>query len=250
MSSEYVIYGYWLPGYSEGDLFPIASDIQGLTPGAIVELFELDLTAFGGELLRFHAGTNSLLGPVIWGGNEYTPFPVQASGFEFNGQGQAARPKLAAANVAGSITALVLQFEDIVGAKVTRHRTLAKYLDAVNFAGGVNQFADPEAEFPNDVFFVDRKSLETNQVVEFELSPAMDVTGVQLPRRQIVQNVCPWAYRGSECGWTGTTYYDADDVATTLANDACGKRLSSCKVRFGQFAELPYGGFPAAGLIR
>lgn len=225
-------------------------DLRKLEPGAIVELFELDLTAFGGELLRFHAGTNSLLSPVVWNGNEYTPFPVQASGFEFNGQGQAARPKLAAANVAGSITALVLQFEDIVGAKVTRRRTLTKYLDAVNFPGGVNPTADPLAAFPSDVFFVDRKSLETNQVVEFELSPAMDVTGVQLPRRQIVQNVCPWAYRGSECGWTGTTYYDADDVATTLANDACGKRLSSCKVRFGQYAELPYGGFPVAGLLR
>lgn len=228
----------------------IRADIQKLAPGAIVELFELDLTSFGGTVLRFHAGTNELMGNVVWQGNTYTAFPVQATGFDFNGNGQQVRPKLLAANVAGSITALVLQYDDIVGAKLTRHRTLVKYLDAVNFTGGVNPSADPTAEFPLDVYYVDRKSAENNALVEFELAPAMDVTGVKLPRRQIIQNVCPWAYRGAECGWTGTTYYDASDTATTLANDVCGKRLSSCKVRFGQYAELPFGGFPAAGLLR
>jgi phage-related protein len=32
--------------------------------------------------------------------------------------------------------------------------------------------------------------------------------------------------------------------------DQCGKRLDSCKLRFGEGAVLPYGGFPAAGLVR
>jgi len=229
----------------------LAANTQRLEPGAIVELFEVDLTPFGGELLRFHAGTNALRQNVVWQGNTYTAFPIQASGFEFNGQGQAPRPKLLVANVIGSITALVLQYDDIVGAKVTRIRTLAKYLDAVNFPGGSNPTADPGAEFPRDVFYVDRKATETNELVEFELSPAMDVTGVMLPRRQIVQNICVWRYRGAECGYTGTTYFNSSDQSVgTLAQDVCGKRLSSCKARFGQFAELPYGGFPAAGLVR
>lgn len=228
----------------------IQTDIQKLAPGAIVELFEIDLTPFGGSLLRFHAGTNSMLGNITWQGNAYTAFPVAASGFEFNGQAQAPRPKLQVANVAGAITALVLQYDDIVGAKVTRKRTLAKYLDAVNFPGGSNPTADPSASFADDVFYIDRKSMENNVVVEFELAPAMDVTGVQLPRRHIVQNVCVWKYRSADCGWTGTTYYDANDAATTQANDVCGKRLSSCQARFGSNAPLPFGGFPAAGLIR
>ena len=229
----------------------IKTDIQKLAPGAIVELFELDLTPFGGDVLRFHAGTNGLIQNVTWQGSVYTAFPVQATGFEFNGQGQAARPRLVVANVVGAITALVLQYQDIVGAKVTRRRTLAKYLDAVNFPGGTNPSADPTAEFPLDVFYVDRKSAETNEIVEFELAPAMDLTGVMLPRRQIIQNICPWGYRSSECGYTGTAYFNANDQSvTTLAQDVCGKRLSSCKLRFGQFGELPYGGFPAAGLLR
>ena len=88
-------------------------------------------------------------------------------------------------------------------------------------------------------------------MVEFELAASFDLEGVTLPRRQIVQNVCPWRYRGSECGYTGTAYLDANDQAVASSSlDVCGKRLSSCKARFGQNAELPFGGFPAAGLIR
>jgi lambda family phage minor tail protein L len=228
----------------------LAQDVQALAPGFIVELFELDLTPFGGELLRFHAGTNGLSANVTWNGQAYTAFPVMASGFEFSGQGQMPRPKMVVSNVVGSITALVLQYEDLVGAKVTRRRTLAKYLDAVNFAAG-NTAADPTAEFPADIYYIDRKSVETNELVEFELAPAMDVTGVMLPRRQIIQNICPWQYRGSECSYTGTNYFDTNDVSVgSLGLDACGKRLSSCKARFGQYAELPFGGFPVAGLFR
>jgi lambda family phage minor tail protein L len=72
-----------------------------------------------------------------------------------------------------------------------------------------------------------------------------------LPRRQVVQNVCAWRYRSAECGYTGGAVADINDQPTTdPARDQCGKRLASCKLRFGQYAELPFGGFPAAGLIR
>jgi phage-related protein len=30
-------------------------------------------------------------------------------------------------------------------------------------------------------------------------------------------------------------------------DDVCGKRLSSCKARFGENAELPFGSFPSLG---
>ena len=121
----------------------------------------------------------------------------------------------------------------------------------MNFASGANPTADATAEFADDVYFIDRKSRETRDVVEFELAAAFDLEGVSLPRRQIVQNVCPWQYRGAECGYTGTAYFNANDEAvSSRAQDACGKRLVSCQKRFGANAELPFGGFPAAGLIR
>lgn len=229
----------------------ITSEIQKLEPSAIIELFVLDATAIGSDVFRFHAGTNGLRQNVVWQGNTYMPFPVQASGFDMSGNGQLPRPKLVMANVTGAITLLVLQFEDMLGAKITRKRTLAKYLDAVNFPGGVNATADATAEFPDDVFFIDRKVTENRDVVEFELAAAFDVAGVKLPRRQIIQNVCVWRYRGGECGYTGTNYFDAnDDPVGSAGLDVCGKRLSSCEARFGVNNPLPFGSFPAAGLTR
>ena len=39
---------------------------------------------------------------------------------------------------------------DLTGAKVTRIRTMAKFVDAANFSGATNPFGtpDPDAEFP------------------------------------------------------------------------------------------------------
>lgn len=229
----------------------ITSEIQKLAPSAVIELFVLDATNIGGEVFRFHAGTNALRGKVVWQGNEYLPFPIQVTGFEYNGTGQLPRPKVVVANLTGVITTLLLELDDLLGAKFIRKRTLAKYLDAVNFDGGVNPSADATAEFAEDVYYVDRKASENRDLVEFELAASFDLQGIRLPRRQIIQNICPWRYRGSECGYTGSAYFDANDNRVgALAQDVCGKRLASCKARFGEYAELPFGGFPAAGLIR
>lgn len=226
-------------------------EIQKLAPSALVELFVLDLTALGGTTYYFHAGTNQLNTDVVWQGQTYTRYPVDASGFELSGRGTMPQPKVRVANIDGVIGALCKALGDLVGAKVTRKRTFAKYLDAVNFPGGVNANADPTVEFTDEIWFINRKAEECFLYVDFELASASDVSGVQLPRRQCIANICAWNYRSAECSYAGGAVADANDVATTvLANDVCGKRLKSCKLRFGSFAQLPYGGFPAAGLVR
>lgn len=228
----------------------INKDIQSLTTTAIIELFVLDMTSAGGDKVYFHAGTNELKRSIVWQGVTYSPYPIQVRGFEFKGQGKLPRPTVQIANVTGAISAFIRDYEDLLGCKVIRKRTMAKYLDAVNFADG-NATADPSSHFMDDIFYIDRKSTENKLIVQFELAAAFDVQGVELPRRQIVQNVCPWRYKGSECGYVGTSYFDTNDTSvSTVALDVCGKRISSCKIRFGSTSELPFGGFPAAGLTR
>ena len=229
----------------------IVSEVQKLEPSAVIELYELDLSQFGDNVYRFHAGTNGMSQPIVWQTHTYQPFPVKVAGFDMNGRGEIPRPKITVANVTGAITGLVLLFQDMIGAKVTRKRTLAKYLDAENFPGGTNPTADATAAFADDIFYIDRKSQETKDTVEFELTAAFDLYGVKLPRRQIIQNLCIWKYRSTECGYTGTTYFDANDnpVGSSVL-DVCGKRLSSCKCRFGANNPLSFGSFPAAGLIK
>jgi lambda family phage minor tail protein L len=225
----------------------LTADVQTLEPGALVELFELDATAISGDLLRFHAYTK--VGSIWWQGVEYSPWPIMAEGFEMQ-PSKPPMPLLTVGNIDGSIAAACLAYQDLVGAVVIRHRTLGKYLDAVNF-GGVNPTADPTQELPPDKWYIERKAIENNTTVQFELSSALDFGGVQLPRRTIIANQCPWTYRATECGYVGGPVAKADDTATSDPTlDVCGKRLTSCKLRFGANNPLPFGGFPAAALTR
>jgi phage-related protein len=116
---------------------------------------------------------------------------------------------------------------------------------------GDNPQADPNAGFADEIWYVDRKAAENGVFVQFELAAAFDVQGTQLPWRQFIQNVCIWGYRSPECGYAGGPVADRNDQPTSDINsDKCGKRLASCKLRFGEFEQLPFGGFPGVGLVR
>lgn len=231
------------------------SELQGISPSSIIELFVLELNALqhgAAATYRFHAGTNLVSnGDVVWASNTYQRFPIEADGFEYTGQGTLPRPRIRCSNIFGTITAILLTLPSgLEGAKVTRIRTMARYLDAVNFPGGTNPYGtpDPTAEFPREIYYIDRKASETRDLVEFELASAFDLAGVRAPKRQCISSICQWRYRSAECSYTGTNYFDANDSPVGSAGlDVCGKRITSCKARFGQTAELPFGSYPGVG---
>ncbi len=227
------------------------SEIQKLEPDSIIEVFLVDATNINAGIFRFHAGTNELRQNIFWQGEEYVRYPIQAAGFQMTGSGPAPRPHLVVSNFMSAITTVLLGSDDLLGAKVVRKRTLKKYLDAVNFTDGINANADSSAHFADDIYYVDRKVNESKEAVEFELVSALDLSGVMVPKRQIIQNSCPWKYRGAECGYTGTSYFTKNDLSTAdQTKDSCSKKLQGCKARFGVGAELPYGGFPGADLYK
>lgn len=231
------------------------SDLQAISPSAIIELFTLELNALQHGVTttyRFHAGTSlNSNGELVWAGNSYTRFPVEAEGFAYEGKGSLPRPKIRCSNILGTITSILLSLPaGLEGAKVTRIRTLARYIDAVNFPGAVNPYGAPDstAEFPREIYYIDRKVTETRDVVEFELASAFDLVGVRAPKRQCISNICQWVYRSAECGYTGPNYYnESDQSVATAGQDVCGKRLSSCTIRFGSTSPLPFGSFPGVG---
>ncbi|MBX3589088.1 MAG: phage minor tail protein L [Ramlibacter sp.] len=229
----------------------IAGDVSRLEISAPVELYELDAAVVGGGVHRFANMTNELGTAVVWQGQSYSPFPIEVTGFENSSDGPLARPRLSVSNVNGMVGALIRDYQRLEGASFIRRRTLAKYLDAANFALGVNPTADPTAHWPDELWLIDRVDQRNKSVVVWELCSPLDWAGVMLPRRQILAAACAWRYRGSECGYTGGPVAKADDSATSdPAADSCGRRLTSCKLRFGATAELPFGGFPGAGTTR
>jgi len=186
----------------------IFSSLQDINPSAIIELFTIQLsTALHGAntLYRFHAGSNlNANGKIQWNSNEYFRFPIQATGFSFQ-KGQLPRPKITISNGGNtgssvtnlSFSAILLSVNettagnDLTGAVVTRIRTLAKFLDAANFADGTNATADPNAEFPQEIYSIDRKITETREIVEFELAAPTDLAGVRIPGRQCTRTLFP-----------------------------------------------------------
>jgi len=232
----------------------VYEELAVLGPNAIIELFELQLdsTLHGASTTYYwHNGVNAAVtGNIVFAGNTYFRLPVEATGFDYTSSGSLPRPTLRISNLFSDMTALLLLVNvttpgnDLGGATVRRIRTLKKFLDG-------EAAADPNARFPTEIWYVDRKSNENRDLVEFELASKFDLAGIMLPQRQIIANVCQWKYRGTECGYTGSNYWNIDDqVVGTLAADVCGKRVESCKLRFGATAELPFGSFPGAGLTQ
>tara|TARA_R100001082_G_scaffold70608_1_gene40227 strand:- start:273 stop:848 length:576 start_codon:yes stop_codon:yes gene_type:complete len=178
----------------------VFSNLQSINPSAIIELFtlQLDNSLHGATTVyRFHAGSNlNANGKIVWAGNEYLRFPVQATGFAFQ-KGQLPRPKITISNATGLVSAILLSVNetttgnDLTGATVTRIRTLAKFIDAVNFADGTNATADPTAEFPQEIYAIDRKANENREIVEFELAAPTDLAGVRIPGRQATRSLFP-----------------------------------------------------------
>ena len=237
------------------------SELQKVNPSSIIELFELETFANlhgSATTYRFHAGTNDVsAGDLVWNSNTYSKFPIEVDGFDYNAEsGSLPRPTIRVSNLLGTITTILLGVNattpgnDLTGAKFTRIRTLVRYIDGANFSGGTNPYGTPDAtaKLPDEIYYVARKVSENRDIVEFELSASFDLAGVRSPKRQCNANLCPWIYKGSECGYSGSNYFDENDKTVTSSSaDVCGKRLSSCQIRFGSTNALPFGGFPGIG---
>lgn len=128
-------------------------DIQQLEPGSVIQLIEIDGTEFGmDQVLRFHAHNIQEEGwaafaaenlpAIIWQGNQYDPHPYELKGMELSSTGSQPTPTLSVGNVGNYVTALCLEYDDMVRAKVKIHTTLSKYLDAANWKDG-NPGASP-----------------------------------------------------------------------------------------------------------
>ena len=186
----------------------VFNNLQSINPSAIIELFKLQLSTAihaANTTYRFHSGSSlNANGRIVWKTEEYFRFAIKAEGFAFQ-KGQLPRPKLFVSNGGNvgssldglSISAILLTVNettpgnDLTGATLTRIRTLAKFIDAVNFADGQNATADPNAEFPQEIYSIDRKATETREIVEFELAAPTDLAGVRIPGRQATRSIFP-----------------------------------------------------------
>lgn len=242
----------------------VGRQIASPNAGERVELFLLDARAIGSELFPFTpAPVLNAQGeyvPPQFGGQIYTPAPVETSGWEWSGDGPMPQPRITVkfarpdgdrTSFGSLLLAAVRAFDDLIGATLTRIQTFRNFLDD-------GDDADPEAHRGLEIYEV-KQRLESNGLgITLRLGSPIDQEGVSLPRRQAYPR-CGWLYRVADgeggfdysnavCPYTGPLMFDAlGNVVADPALDICGKSLTDCKLRFGATAELPFGGFPAIG---
>lgn len=200
----------------------VSSEFYSLTPSTLISLFEIDVTnlAFDTGLIfdindnkdtifRFHNNVKLGNNDIFWNGKRYIAAPIDVQGFETNGSGTLPVPTMSLSTNDDGIAAFTVlkekirQLGDLVGAKFTRIRTLAKYLDLVNFIDSITPELgfepDPYATLGVDIFFIDRKANENRNYIQFELASILDVEGIKLPLRIVTSTRCVFSYRGSGC---------------------------------------------------
>ena len=219
--------------------------------GAIVDLFKVTLE--DGSVERYTTGPVDGAS-VRYGGQTFAPLPITLDGARFVSSGAAGRPTLRVSNL-GTAT----EPRDWHGATIERTRTLARYLDGA-------AEADSDRHFAVESWVVDRLSSQRRDEVVWQLSSPLDLEIAMIPGRQVLRDVCGWAYRRrvngawvnppaeTGCPYRGTRpdggpFWNAEDEPTNdPAKDKCSLRLSGCQLRFGEHGELPFGGF--AGVAR
>jgi lambda family phage minor tail protein L len=222
----------------------IKQDIQNINVGSpIVSLFKLDTTVLGGGVYYFVSATESNT-YVTFNSIQYSPLPVEFEGMSMTSDGKMARPTISISNISYLLLSEIITYKDLIGSKLTRTRTFMKYLDG-------QSEADVNAKFPDDIFYLEQKIQHNKYLIKWSLRCALDLDHIMIPKRQCL-SYCNYKYLGvsdanSECPYDGSNgFFTELGVSTTEENDKCGKKLTDCKLRFGN-NPLPIRGFPSIG---
>ena len=226
----------------------IISELQRVAPSAVVTLFEIDVeqllidnlipydnTTRTDAVFRFHNNLKLIKQDIIWKGQTYKASPIRVTGYESSMKGTSATPRLTLLSDEEDnpnfreLRVLLRRLDDMVGAKVTRIRTFAKYLDEANFyinVGGEKRLLgteniipegfqpDPLAEFPREIFFVERKISESRKGIELALASPIDLENMTLPNRLCLARSCQFEYRGEGCLYEYSSHFGANDTET------------------------------------
>lgn len=210
---------------------------MGVPKNALISLFTLEIPAvWGGGYIRWTNDHNEKGEPMVFNGITYYRMAIEADGFDQDSTKEAI-PKLRVGNVDGTVGYQASVMGNFSNCKVTRTRVFAVHMDAANFIDG-NPDADPLAALRTDVFYIDSKTVESKEVVEFELRSATNLRRAKLPGGTITNNTCLW-----------------NAVADCKFALTCGKTFLDCQTNWDAdvTATFPPGtypmrAFPACGL--
>lgn len=231
--------------------------VQSLSPGAIVELYTLDMSPIGYNTQLYFSPSYQSAHDLSFGGQLYTSAAIKITGFKKNSDGTAVQPSMAVPNVNNLAVSLLQQYGGLIGAKITRRRTFSMFLDFLDDGVTANPFSDPSSQFIPEVWWVEQKTDHNRTYIKWNLASVTDFDNKFLPTRRIWKDLCERTYRywdptanafnyqGVTCPYTGGNFFDINGSAqTNPAFDSCGKDYKNCNLRFPNPDVLPGYFFP------
>jgi lambda family phage minor tail protein L len=227
---------------------------EQLVTEGLVTLYQLDTTMLGasGQMFYFTSATDFDV-VITWGGQPYSPLPMDATGFQMTTKGPPPTPSVTISNIFGAANSLLDNFSGLVGALLTRILTLRRFLDD-------GSSPDANAYITRDKFVVAQKTSHNALAIVFKLATKFDQQGTMLPRRQILRDVCSHTYRfwdpnigafnysKASCPYTGNWFSDPSNTPSGPQNDQCSRTIVGCSQRFGGQV-LPARFFPGVGKV-
>ena len=216
-----------------------------------IELFALDARGISsaeglpGTLLHF---TNEV--PVTVGEQIYQALPVEIEAVSFDPSQAPAQPILRISALTPTMRALIYTYGNLIGARLHLSRIFADAL----LAGGQGAL-DPAQVFATSTWSLDRLAALDSQTARWILRGDLDREDLQVPRRALSRDFCPFTtrrwngqafdYTGVQCPYQGAAIYDASGaLVQDPSQEHFSRTLSDCCKRRFSARELPFGGFP------
>jgi lambda family phage minor tail protein L len=250
------------PGQAKDNFSKVSKELTSLEPSAIVELYEIDVTdllkdfnldinfTLTPSILRFHnmqifRGRSITFGSNTPAPNTYYSYPIMTEGFEVSAAGDIPRPLLTFGALSSmraaedeypnapfnNLKLAVLHLNNLINAKVTRIRTFLRFLHKTNDFLGIDadtlwdSSTKRPPELTREIYYIQRKSMEDKDTLQFELSSVLDVENFKLPGRTCLAERCPFAYRGEGCcyEYKATSGSDDETEQKEVHGDAQGR---------------------------
>ena len=174
----------------------LTEDIKQPFIGNIIELWEIDISPVSGTANDVIRLSPHIEGPTLWRGNTYDPFPLESSSPEKALNRAPGRITLSISNVNKMVFLKVLEFGDLIGAKVNRWRTLSKYLDN-------GSTPDAQEHWPLEQYVIIQTSEFSRRAISFTLANKLNIPNVKLPKRQILKEEVPNSLTAPGIGLSG-----------------------------------------------
>ena len=226
--------------------------VQGIDQNTVAEALSLEPSAILEFYLIYYgwpADQNNFLAvtplkkevsnaTIVWQGQSYISWPLETTGFGSKGDNSLPRPRIKLNNYELAVSKYLKTYNNLIGAKVIRKRTFAKFLDDTNFSSGKNPYydlatnatlANSNSHLPDQTFYVNRRVSETKDIVELELSTVFELDNVYLPNRNVYSKYCTWVYRGNGCRYAGKpkTAANSQSFIDTAGNTISQSNLSN-----------------------